>query len=129
MKNKQKNNLHPGKGAKKLLAQIRRGVMALAVIASSTMACFATEAATGGAFGSSKFATGTIALVNDIGKFLMALGPIAGGVAAAYFLIRRSMADETDGKMWMKRVIIAVCCGVGVLLVGSLITIITGYYK
>lgn len=126
MQTKEKTNLRPGKGAKKLWVQLRRGLLALAVTASSTMACFATE---GGAFGNSAFARGTINLLNDLGIFLMVIGPSAGTVAAGYFLVRRAMADETDGKMWMKRVFIAGGCGIGVLLVGGIITMVTGYYK
>lgn len=130
MQTKEKTNLRPGKGAKKLWAklwsQLRRSLMALAVLASATMACFAEE---GGSFGNSSFAKGTINLINDVSTYLMIIGPIAGTMAAGYFLIRRAMADETDGKMWMKRVFIAGGCGIGVLLVGGIITMVTGYYK
>ena len=133
MQKKQKNNLRPSQGAKKLWAQLRRGLMTLVVMASTTMVSFATETATGGAtggaFGGSKFATGTIRLINDLTALITILGPIVGGLAAGVFLLRRSMADEQDGKMWTKRAITAVCCGISVGLVAGIITIITGYYE
>lgn len=129
MQTKKETNLRPSQGAKKLLRQLRRGIMTLAVLASTTMACFATETATGGAFGGSKFATGTIRLINDLTALITILGPIVGGLAAGVFLLRRSMADEQDGKMWTKRAITAVCCGISVGLVAGIITIITGYYE
>ena len=98
----------------------------LAILTAVCMAgsCFATN----GGFAGSKLATGTLNLANDVSTWLCILGPIVGGLFAVYYLIRRSMADETDGKMWTKRAWAAGICGVGVLLVSSMIAILTGYY-
>lgn len=130
MQTKKKTNLHFGADTKKLLRQIRQGLMTLAIMASTTMACFATEPAetAAGEFASSNAATGTMALIHDLTLWLTALGPIVGGLFAIWFTIRRSMADETDGKQWTKRIITAVICGVGVMLISGIIAVITGYY-
>jgi len=67
-------------------------------------------------------------MLNDLSSFGMVIGPIIGGAAAAYFLVRRSMADEQDGKMWSRRIWIAIICGVAVLLVGGIISLISSYF-
>jgi len=72
--------------------------------------------------------TGVKNLLNDVSTYLMVIGPIIGGAAAAYFLVRRSMADEQDGKMWSRRIWIAIICGVAVLLVGGIISLISSYF-
>ncbi len=76
----------------------------------------------------SKIYTGAVSLLNDLTTILTVLCPLAGGVAALYFVIRRSMADEQDGKMWTKRISTAVICGVAGMLVSGLITLLTGYF-
>lgn len=98
----------------------------LAILTAVCMAgsCFAT----GGGFAESKLATGTLNLANDVSSWLCMLGPVVGGLYAVYYLIRRSMADETDGKMWTKRAWTAGIIGVGVLLVSGIIALLTGYY-
>ena len=50
------------------------------------------------------------------------------GISAVVYHIRRSMADEADGKMFQKRVVTALICGVAVSLVGGIITLISSYY-
>lgn len=67
-------------------------------------------------------------MLNDLSSFGMVIGPTVGGAAAVYFLIRRSMADEQDGKMWSRRIWIAVICGVAVLLVSGIISLISSYF-
>lgn len=67
-------------------------------------------------------------LLGDASTYIMIIGPSVGALAAAYFLVRRSMADEQDGKMWSRRVWIAVICGVAVLLVGGIIALISSYF-
>lgn len=71
---------------------------------------------------------GTAALINDVSKFLLIYGPIACGVVAAIFLVRKSMADEQDGKMWQKRITGAIISGVGIGLVSGVINLISAYY-
>lgn len=72
--------------------------------------------------------TGTFALVNDLTTWAILLCPLIGGLAALIFMIRRSMADPQDGKMWTNRMVIAIACGVGGSLVSTLIAIITSYF-
>lgn len=72
--------------------------------------------------------TGVKNLLNDLSSYMMIIGPIVGGGAAVYFLIRRSMADEQDGKMWSRRIWIAILCGVAVLLVSGIISLISSYF-
>lgn len=79
-------------------------------------------------FADSTIATGTQRLITDIMGFTIILCPIAGGLAGVYFLIRRSVADEQDGKMWSKRVMVAIGCGVGGALVSGIITLLASYY-
>lgn len=81
-----------------------------------------------GGFANSNIALGTQRLLEDVSHVLMILGPIAGAAFAGYFLIRRGMADEPDGRMWNKRIATAIICGVAVLLVGGIINLISGYY-
>ena len=72
--------------------------------------------------------TGAMALVNDITSALTVLCPLVGGAAALVFMIRRSMADEQDGKMWTKRMTTAIICGVGGMLVAGIIALLTSYF-
>ncbi len=76
----------------------------------------------------SKIYTGAVSLLNDITTVLTVFCPLFGGAAALYFVIRRSMADEQDGKMWTKRISIAIICGVGGMLVSGLIMLLTSYF-
>jgi ABC-type molybdate transport system permease subunit len=78
---------------------------------------------------SSKVGIGIKNLVNDLMSWLMVLGPIVAGCACVYFFIRRSMADEVDGKMWNKRISVALLCGVAVFAVAGIINLLIGYIK
>lgn len=91
-------------------------------------ALFLTGAGATGNFGSSNLAVGTKQLLQDVMNFTVVICPVAGGLAAVYFLIRKSMADEQDGKMWSKRIFIAVGCGVGGVLVSGIISMLASYY-
>ncbi len=71
---------------------------------------------------------GLLAMTNDLSGYMMIIGPVICLVAAMYFLSRKGMADEQDGKMWQKRIVIALICGVGVLLVSGIMKLITGYF-
>ncbi len=72
--------------------------------------------------------TGIRNILNDLSSFGMVICPIVGGAAAVYFLIRRSMADEQDGKMWMRRIWVAIICGVAGCLVSGVIALISSYF-
>ena len=92
------------------------------------LTAYADDPTNPGNFANSTFATGTQRLLSDVGTWLIIIGISVGGVSAVVCLIRRAMADETDGRMWQKRAITAVLCGVGVSLVGGIITMISSYY-
>lgn len=88
-----------------------------------------TTAFADGNFGSSKIATGTKALVNDLSTWATALCPTVGGLCAVFFIIRMSMSDEQDKKMWKHRATTAVICGVAGMLVSGIIALLSSYYK
>lgn len=98
-------------------------VLALTAHAEET-----TAPAGGGDFANSTFATGTKKLLEDVSGWLIGIGIAVAGISAVVYLIRRSMADEADGKMFQKRVITAIICGVAVSLVGGIIALISSYY-
>lgn len=77
---------------------------------------------------SSELGVGIKNLITDVSAFLVVLSPIAGGAAAVYFLIRRAVADEQDGKLWDKRIKMAIICGVAGMLVSGIITLISSYF-
>ena len=107
----------------KIKTIIRRAAAAMAACLALATVAFAEDVA------DSVIVTGTTRLLTDIGTALTILCPIVGGVMAVYFLIRRSMADQTDGKMWESRIKIAIICGVAAGLVMGIITLIASYYK
>lgn len=75
----------------------------------------------------SDFYIGLMALLNDTMQVAMIACPVVGGLFCVYYLIRRGMADEQDGKMWNKRIWTAIICGVGGSLVTGIIALITSY--
>lgn len=89
---------------------------------------FVTPAFAAGGLLDSTLATGLKNLLNDVSSFLVILSPVFGGAAAVYFLIRRSMADEQDGKLWEKRIKNAIICGAGGMLVSGVIALVTSYF-
>lgn len=91
------------------------------------LALFIVPASAGG-LANSTIAVGFKNLLNDTFSLLMILCPIAGAVSAAYFFIRRSMSDEQDGKVWEKRIKVALGCGVGGTLVSAIIATLTTYF-
>ncbi|MEG1752503.1 MAG: hypothetical protein RR234_01180, partial [Christensenella sp.] len=76
----------------------------------------------------SNIGQGVTNLINDLTTWGMILCPSIGGLAAVLFVVKRGMADEQEGKMWNKRIILAIACGVGGLLVGGIIKIISSYF-
>lgn len=87
-----------------------------------------TTAGGGNALQNSNIGQGLIKFLNDLTTLAMVAGPIACALAAIVFVTRRSMADEQDGKMWTRRITIAICCGVGIFLVSGTIALITSYF-
>lgn len=79
-------------------------------------------------FAESKLATGTVALVQDITAWVTVLCPLACGLMAIYFAIRKGMADEQDGKMWQRRITNAILWGVGGGLIAGVISLVSSYY-
>lgn len=98
------------------------------ILGTCAAAALALSASASGSLQSSPIYTGMQNLLNDLSTMLMVLCPLIGGVAALYFVIRRSMADEQDGKMWTKRMTTAIICGVGGMLISGLISLLTGYF-
>ncbi len=98
-------------------------------ITAAAVLLFMTAAfASDGGLGSSTVVTGTRNLIGDITKVLTGLSLSIGGGLMAYCLIRKGMADETDGKMWQKRAITAAICGILGALATSIIAVFAGYY-
>ncbi|MEG2420823.1 MAG: hypothetical protein RSB55_04685 [Oscillospiraceae bacterium] len=85
--------------------------------------------ASAGNLSGSAIVTGTKSLLSDASTVMVVLCPIAGALAAGYCLVRKSMSDENDGKMWTKRMTVAIGCGVGGLLISGVIAMISGYYQ
>ena len=105
---------------KNLKHKICTGAMALSML---TVQAFAT-----GNIQNSNLGIGIKNIITDLSGFFLVLCPLVGGGAAIAFLIARSMADEQDGKMWMKRVKVAVGCGVGGMLVSGIINLLSSYF-
>lgn len=76
----------------------------------------------------STLATGIKSLITDVSAFLVILCPVVGGCMAVYFVIRRSIADDQDGKMWTKHITTAIICGVAGMVISGIITLISSYF-
>ena len=105
---------------KKRIARI--ATFAAAVVGVSVFPAYA------GDLESSPVVTGTRALINDVTTILIALSLVLGACAATYFIVRKSMADEADGKTWQKRAVTAIVCGVLGALMSGIVKVISGYY-
>ena len=79
--------------------------------------------------GDTKLITGTIKLINDLTTSMLVISPIAGGLLALYFFLRKNAADEGDQKQWNRRLYITGVCIIGSVVVSGLISTVTGYYK
>lgn len=78
----------------------------------------------------SKFFTGTTQLFNDMKTPLVVLSGIIAVVFILYNLIKIKMAeDETDAKVYRKKIKVIVCCAIGAVLASGLLTVILSYYK
>lgn len=67
-------------------------------------------------------------LMTDMGEYLMILSLILGPAACVYFLIRRTMADEQEGRQWNSRIRMAIICTVLGVVISSIIALIAGYF-
>jgi len=110
------------KSIKQKLARIL--VVAIITILAFTNCCFAT----GGIQGTT-LVTGTQKLLNDLTSWFMVLVPIVAVVLIVYFLIRKSAADEMDGKRWDNRIKTVIVCSIGAVIASGLINVIIGYYQ
>ena len=119
------------KHIKKLHKTICGGFTAL-LLKIAAFPVFAEEEPTGGRgngdFASSSVARGVERLIQDLSTWLVVICLSVGIAATVYCLIRRSMADETDGKMWGKRAITAMLCAVAGALVSGVVAIISSYF-
>ncbi len=87
--------------------------------------CFSISAS---AISNSKLATGTRKLIEDITTWLTVLAiPVTVGIII-YCFIRKGAADEQDQKMWQKRIVTSLVCGIGAILAASLVNVLTGYF-
>ena len=95
---------------------------------SAIIGALITPAFASGGIADSQLGKGLTNLINDVSLYLVFICPIVGGAAAVYFMTRRSMSDENDGKLWEKRTKVAVGCAVGGLLVSLIINLISSYF-
>lgn len=107
--------------------KIKRNPITVAGTVLSLLVLLQTKAAAAGLTESNIY-TGLSNLLQDLTTVLTVLSPIVGGAAAIYCLVRRSMADEQDGKMWTKRLTTAIICGVSGMLVSGIIALLSGYF-
>lgn len=111
-----------------IFKNVKRNVISLYVIT----ALFASQVTYAGTFGTSKYATGTASLLNDIFTWLTTIIiPATAGLMIGYQAWRKKVADGdggtiTDANKAIKRILIAAVIGV---TASTLVTLITGYYK
>ncbi len=110
---------------KRKLARIL--VVALTIMSVFTGYCLATGG-TGG-INNTTLVTGTQKLITDLTNWALVVTPILTALLIVYYLIRKSAADEMDGKRWDSRVKIAAICCIGVVVASGLINVIIGYYQ
>lgn len=102
--------------------------MQTAVLAALT-AAFSVVPASANNIMDSVLGSGLVNLINDVSFSLVIICPLVGAAAAGYFFIRRGMSDEQDGKMWEKRIKIAIICGVGGCLTSVIIAVGSSYFQ
>lgn len=80
-----------------------------------------TVFASTGNLDSFKGVSGLKSFIGDVQGFLLIMAPTAAVCCSVFFAIRRSAADEQEGKMWTKRIITAwIGCAVALLSTGIL---------
>ena len=99
-----------------------------AFVCGVAAAAFLAVPASATALEESQIYKGSLQLFSDFMSALTVFCPIVCGVFGIYFLIRRGMADEQDGKIWTRRITTAVICGVGGMLIAGLIALVSSYY-
>lgn len=82
-----------------------------------------------GGIQNTKLFTGTQKLAEDLTSGLMGLALIVGTVFIVYFFIRKQAADETDQKMWDKRIRTAAISAIAVFCVATVLKVAVGYFK
>lgn len=116
------------KNVKRKLAKIL--VVASIMVLAFTNYCFATEGTSGrGGLQSTTLVTGTERLLKDLTNWFMVLVPIVAVVLIIFFLIRKSAADEMDGKRWDNRIKTVIICAIGAVIASGLINVLIGYYQ
>lgn len=90
---------------------------------------FLPNVAFAGNIANSKLGTGLKKMLTDLSNWLPIIAVSTGAVFICYYLIRRQGADEMDKKMWTKRIETAVASTIGAVIVTSMITVITAYFK
>lgn len=80
-----------------------------------------TVFASTGNLDSFKGVSGLKSFLTDIQGFLLIVAPTAAVCCSVYFAIRRSAADEQEGRMWTKRIVTAwIGCAIALLSTGIL---------
>jgi nitric oxide reductase large subunit len=106
-----------------------RGLLVAVSIAAWTLALPDPALAAAGSIGSSKLATGTEKLINDVTSWLLIVAPLVTVVAVIYYLIRKTVSDEIDHKKWNTRISTAIICCIGVVVASVIIKLIVSYYQ
>lgn len=78
---------------------------------------------------STKLATGTSNLIQDITSWIIGIGIAVTILMVVYCLLRRNMADEMDHKKWQTRMIVSLVSGVGIIVASSVINALVSYYQ
>ncbi|MEG2054580.1 MAG: hypothetical protein RR052_06530 [Oscillospiraceae bacterium] len=107
---------------KNSMLKIKRSVAVVIIAMMCSVPCFANKIT------QSNIGVGLMEMFKDLGTFGMIVAPIIAGCVCVYFLIRRAIADEQDGKMWTKRMMISLVCGVSVFLISGVFSIIGSYF-
>lgn len=77
----------------------------------------------------SQIVKGLINLINDLSTLMIVLSPLIGAARWGWCMARTSGTDdETDSKMWKKRAITAVVCGIAGMLGSAIISLVTSYF-
>lgn len=110
---------------KKLNTIKQRSTMALSML----LLFFLPTAVSASGLEGSVFVTGTTKLLNDAGKIVAVLSPLVASAVVGYCFVRRGAADEMDHKKWTNRINVAIVSGIAGTLGGTIITVLSGYFK
>ena len=87
------------------------------------------QAAFADSISSTKLATGTTNLIQDVTAWIIGLGSGVTILMVIYCLLRRNMADEMDYKKWQTRMIVSLISGVGIVVASGVIKALVSYYQ